>query len=117
MLFEAEVKDVVLRCEYDDNVVEADMRVSIEAVRGPADLKRQASFNYFVAIATLDRKILAREEFRLEVPFPGNRSRVAAVEEISQRIPLKAGEDGTNYIIYVGLALTPKELKYNLDNR
>ncbi len=117
VLFEAEVKEMALRCEYDDNMLEADMRVSIEAVRGPADLERQASFNYFVAIATRDRKILAREEFRLEIPFPGNRTRVALIEEISHRIPLRAGQDGTDFIVYVGLALTSKELRYNLENR
>jgi len=117
VLFEAEVKDVAMRCVYDDNVIEAEMRVSIEAARGPADIGRQASFNYFVAIATRDRKVLAREEFRLEIPFPGNRTRVALVEEISHRIPLKAGQDGEDFIIYVGLALTSKELQYNLDNR
>ncbi len=117
VLFEAEIKDAALVCEYDDNVVEADMRLSIEALRGPADIGRLASFNYFVAIATQDRKILAREEFRLDIPFPGNRTRVALVEELSQSIPLKPGQSGADYIIYVGLALTAKELQYNLDNR
>ena len=117
VLFEAEIKDAALRCEYVDNLIEADMRISIQALRGPADVRRQADFSYFVAIATLDRKILARKEFKLEVPFPGNQSRVAAVEEISQRIPLKAGEAGDSYVIYVGLALTPRELQYNLENR
>ena len=117
MIFEAEIKDAALTCEYDDNVIESEMRVSIEAVRGPANPERLAKFAYFVAIATQDQKVLAREEFPLEVPLPGNQTRVAAVEEISQRIPLKAGEDGNDYVIYVGFALTPEELKYNLENR
>lgn len=117
VLFEAEIKSAALVCEYDDNVVEADMRLSIEAVRGPADIGRLARFSYFVAIATRDRKILARKEFSLEIPFPGNRTRVALVEELSQSIPLKPGQNGADYIIYVGLAMTAKELQYNLDNR
>ena len=117
VLFEAEVKGMATICEYDDNLIEVDMRVSIEAARGPADIGRRANFNYFVAISDRNRKILAREEFRLEVPFPGNRTRVALVEEISHRIPLKVGQDGTDFIIYVGLAMTANELQYNLDNR
>jgi len=117
VLFEAAVMDTALRCEYVGDVIEADMRISIEAARGPADAGRLAKFSYFVAIATLDRQILAREEFAMEVPFPGNQTRIAAVEEVSQRIPLRAGENGDDYVIYVGLALTPRELRYNLQNR
>ena len=117
VVFEAEIKDAALTCEYDENVIESDMRVSIEALRGPANPERIADFAYFVAIATTDQKIVAREEFALEVPLPGNQTRVAVVEEISQRIPLKAGENGNDYVIYIGFALTPEELQYNLDNR
>lgn len=117
VIFEAQIRDAALVCDYDDNVIEADMRVAIEAMRGPANAERIARFAYFVAIATRDKKILARKEFGLEVPFPGNQTRIGAVEEISQRIPLKEAETGNDYVIYVGLALTPGELQYNLENR
>ncbi|MFQ5774464.1 MAG: hypothetical protein ACE5GS_08115 [Kiloniellaceae bacterium] len=117
ILFEATLQGLALRCAYEDGVVEAEMQVGILAVRGPADPDRKASFNYFVAIATRDEKILAREEFDLVIPFPGNRTRVVAVEEIAQRIPLKPGQSGADYVVYVGLALTPEELRYNLRNR
>ena len=117
VIFEARLRDTALICEYDDNVIEADMRVSIEAMRGPANPERLARFAYFVAIATRDREILAREEFPLEIPFPGNQTRIAAIEEISQRIPLKRDETGNDYVIYVGLALRPGELQYNLETR
>ena len=117
VLFEANVHDVVLVCEYDDGVVEADLRIRIVAVDGPANQGREIKLAYFVAIATRDRKIVAREEFELEVPFEGNRKRVVAVDEVSPRIPLRPGQSGADYVIYVGLALTPAELKYNQDNR
>ena len=117
IVFEAQLRNTALICAYEDNVIEADMRVSIEAMRGPANPERMARFAYFVAIATRDREILAREEFPLEIPFPGNQTRIAAIEEISQRIPLKRDEDGNDYVIYVGLALRPGELQYNLENR
>ena len=117
VVFEAQLRNTALICFYKDNVIEADMRVSIEAMRGPANPERLARFAYFVAIATRDKEILAREEFALEVPFPGNQTRIAAIEEISQRIPLKGDETGNDYVIYVGLALRPGELQYNLENR
>jgi hypothetical protein len=116
-LFEARIQDVVLLCGYDDGVVEMDMLVRIEAADGPANRGRKVRLTYFVAIATLDRKIVVREEFELEVPFEGNRTRVVAIDEVSPRIPLLPGQTGADYIIYVGIALTPAELRYNQENR
>jgi hypothetical protein len=40
-----------------------------------------------------------------------------ASEELTQKIPLKAGENGDNYLIYIGLSVTPEELQYNRENR
>ena len=117
VLFEARIQDVALICEYDDNVIEADVRVRILTADGPADSGRVAEFAFFVAIATRDEIITAREEFDITVPFEGNRTRVIAIEEVSPRIPLKPGQSGADYTIYVGLALTPAEFQYNRDNR
>ena len=117
VLFEARVQDVVLVCGYDDGVIKMDMRVWIVAVDGPANRGRKVRLAYFVAIATLDRKIVAREEFELEIPFEGNRTRVVAIDEVSPRITLRPGQTGADYVIYVGLALTPAELRYNQENR
>lgn len=117
VLFEARIAGVALECDYDGNVVDSAMKVAIQAAHGPADLERQARITYFVAIATRDRKVLAREEFDLVIPFEGNRTRMTAIEEVSPRIPLGEGESGADYVIYVGLALTPEELRYNQENR
>ncbi len=117
VLFEARIEDVALVCDYDDGAIEAEMTLRILAVHGPADRARKAGIGYFVAIATLDREILTREEFQLEIPFPGNRTRVVAVEELVPRIPLKPGQSGADFLIFVGLSLTPGELQYNRANR
>lgn len=117
VLFEAQLQDVALVCDTDDGAVEADLRVRIIAIDGPANPNRAARLAYFVAIATRDNRILVREEFDLVVPFEGNRTRVLAVEEVSPRIPLQPGQTGADYIVYVGLALTPAELQYNRENR
>jgi len=117
VLFEAQLQEVTLVCGYDDGVIEADLQVRIVVVDGPANRGRDIELTYFVAIATQDRKIAAREEFVLRIPFEGNRTRVAAVDVVSPRIPLQPGQTGADYVVYVGLALTPAELKYNQDNR
>ncbi len=117
VLFEARFLDATLTCDYDDGVIEMDLAIRIMAADGPANRGGNIRLTYFVAIATLDRKIVAREEFDLEVPFEGNRTRVIAADQVSPRIPLQPGQTGADYLIYVGLALTPAELQYNQENR
>jgi hypothetical protein len=115
--FEAALTGVRLACDYDDGVMEGRLQVTVEALRGPADRERRAGFAYFVAIATADKTVLAREVFELTVPFEGNRTRVAVSDELTPRIPLKPGETARDYRIYLGFALTPEELRYNRRNR
>lgn len=120
VLFEAELRTAeVAFCtlDTDDKILSAAVKLRFFAVRGPADQERQARLRYFVAIATQSRRIIAREEFTLDIPFEGNRTRVAAAEEVEPSIPLRAGQDGDEFIIFVGLALAPNELKYNRNNR
>jgi hypothetical protein len=117
VVYEATFQNAVLSCTYDGDAIDADMQVTIVAARGPANVDRKAALAYFVAVATRDNNVLARKEFDLEIPFPEDKTRIAAVEEISQHIPLKEGQTGADYVIYVGLALTPDELKYNLGKR
>lgn len=116
VLFEAEIQTGQLVCEYDDNVLDVDLQVNVVASRGPANSDRLADIRYFVAIARTDETILARESFDIAIPFPGNRTRVAGLEEIGQVIPLSQGLDGGDYRIYVGLELTREELEYNRAN-
>ena len=54
---------------------------------------------------------------QLAIPFEGNNTRVGVTEEVEPRIPLKRGETGADYRIYVGFSLNPEELQYNLENR
>jgi hypothetical protein len=117
VVFEARIQDYALICEYDEGVIDGKMMLSVLAVRGPANQDQVARVGYFVAVATRDQQVAAREEFNLEIPFEGNRNRVVAVDEVVPRIPLKAGEDGNNYVIYIGLIVTPEELQYNRQNR
>lgn len=117
VLFEAEIRQLQLVCQYDDEVVEASLKIVFQARRGPANRQGRAPVRYFVAIADRNQAILAREEFDLEIPFRGNQTRVAMSEELGPRIPLRSGEGAADYRIYVGFALSPEEMRYNRGRR
>ena len=93
------------------------MTVNLVAFRGPADDDRVAEVAYFVAIADRNKRIVAREEFAVEVPFEGNQTQVLVTDEVEPRIPLRPGETGADYLVYIGLRLSPDELTYNRQNR
>jgi hypothetical protein len=114
--FLAEIDAVITECEFDDDLIEASMMVRLRVGRGPADESRLADITYFVAIAKDDRQILARREFGVDVELPANQSLVEKREEIDQVIPIRPGETGLEYFIFVGFALSPEELEYNRRN-
>lgn len=111
--FEAEIGPMIGSCTYDDDVIDVELQVQMIASRGPADEGRRADFKYFVAVARLDRTVIARAEFDSYIEFPGNQTRAGIVEELAQHIPITPGERGDSYVIYVGFSLTPEELEFN----
>jgi len=115
--YEAALRAPFLSCEYDGDTLDSVVTVNLVVLRGPADDDRLARVAYFVAIADLNKQVVAREEFDVEIPFEGNRTQVVATEEVEQHIPLQPEESGANYRILVGLRLTPDELRYNQENR
>jgi hypothetical protein len=121
VLFQARLANVLSSCAYNDDGkrVDSDLQVVLTADRGPANRDGTAKFKYFVAVTTAGDhpKILNRKEFDVSLKFEGNRSRVATSDEITPSIPLAKGKNGADYRIYVGLALTPEQLKYNRDNQ
>ncbi|MGH6940092.1 hypothetical protein [Hypericibacter sp.] len=116
--FEAQIGDIRSSCVYiveSDNKtrIETTMQVQTVASRGPAMAAKSAQFQYFVAIAKIGTGPLARQAFDVEIALEGNDVRAQSVDELTQTIPLQSGENGDNYAIYVGLVLTPEELKFN----
>ncbi len=118
--FEVELQEPSIACQYDDgaNAIDADLTVRFVTAIGPAEETRQAQFRYFVAIATaVGRRIVARQEFDLSVPFQEGQSRMAVTEGVEPRIPLNPSQDGSEFEVFVGLALSKQELEYNRRNR
>jgi len=122
-LFEARVDQVLpaVNCVYEEaddgkRAIVYDIQVKFLAQRGPKDREGAAKFDYFMAITGPGGQPVARQVFDTEIPFENNATQAITIEELQPRIPLKEGEDGDHYRIYVGFMLNEKELAYNRRN-
>jgi len=122
-LFEAKIDQVLpaANCVYQEDdagkrAIVYDIRVKFLAQRGPKDREGAAKFDYFMAIGGPDGNVIAKQDFDTQVPFENNATQGIVVEELQPRIPLKQGENGDFYQIYVFLEVTEKELAYNRRN-
>ncbi|WP_343560254.1 hypothetical protein [Kiloniella sp. b19] len=117
--FEVEINNFALNCvleeDRDEGIRRLDNRLVIrfEASQGPANAENMAKLNYFVAITDLNDNILQREAFDILIPFQGNDTSVALVDNVFPSIPLKDRETGEDFIIYLGLEVSRAELYYN----
>jgi len=97
--------------------VSVDLQLFFEANRGPANDTGEGKFSYYVAIADRAGKILAKKVFDTSFAFEGNRTRLAAMEELTQEIPLRTDQLGEDFDVFVGFQLTAEQLDYNRGNR
>ena len=91
--------------------------VRLVATRGPAAQVDEGSFVFFVSVVDQEQNILARERFESTFTFQANQRQAAAIEEIEQIIPIRAGLRGIDYEILVGFELTPEQLEFNREER
>jgi hypothetical protein len=121
-LFEAKIDQVLpaVNCIYENNdgkqAIVYDIQVKFLAQRGPKEREGLAKFNYFVGIGGPGGQILTREVFDSEIEFENNATQAIIIEEIQPRIPLKQGENGDYYRIYLGFMLNEREFAYNRKN-
>ena len=121
-LYEAKVDQVLpaVNCIYENNdgkqAIVYDIQVKFLAQRGPKEHEGIVKFNYFVGIGGPGGQILKREVFDSQIVFENNATQAITIEEIQPRIPLKQGENGDYYRIYIGFMLSEKELAYNRKN-
>jgi hypothetical protein len=119
---EAQIADFRGFCDTDieddrSGTVDVDLQLVMVATRGPAAGTRDATIRYFVAIADTEENILAREEFETSITFEGNHNRIGFAEELTQKIPLQAGQLGDAFNVFIGFVLTDSDLTYNLNKR
>jgi hypothetical protein len=97
-------------CRYDRRGVALEIRVQIEARRGPANAAGKGAFQYFAAITDPDGQILAKQIFDTDVEFRGNVTRVAIDDEIAPQIPLADRKLGAAYAVLLGFQLTEEQI-------
>jgi hypothetical protein len=118
--FDLQLTDVALTCtlERDDDArtLETELGVRFIAEKGPANRDGLATGRYFVAVTGPEGEVLSRQSFALELELPGNQTRVAAEQYLSPEIPLAEGAATDAYTVYVGLVLTPEQLRFNRAN-
>jgi len=99
-------------CYLNETSIEVEMSLPIFVQRGPATEDREVKFQYWVAVARIDKTILAREAYETGAELRLDEV-VEIVEEFDQTIPIEPGEPGSNFVIIVGLTLSEDELAYN----
>ena len=118
--FDLQVTDVALTCELErdgeERTVEAEIGMRFTAEKGPANREGLAAGRYFVAVTGPEGDVLSRRSFDLRIGLPGNQTRVAADQYLAPTIPLAEGAPADAYTVYVGLVLTPAQLRYNRSN-
>jgi len=120
VVYEGKVVNTGGMCEYDvDDETGAgnlavELKLTMELSRGPANKDRKADVSYFVGITDLERRVLNKQDFSGVVNFPGNKNRLQWTDEaVFLDIPLKAGQTGKDFLIFVGFGVTPDQLKFN----
>jgi hypothetical protein len=121
-LFEARLVGVQPMCHYIEDSdtkktkIESDILVKLVASRGPKLTDDKVTFNYVVALTGKGGQKLTRQPFDVEMPLTADKPTGQLVDNPTVTIPLKQGENGDFYQIYVFLEVTEKELAYNRRN-
>lgn len=111
--FEGRLEGIEAKCRYDKTGVTVDLKLQVNASRGPSDRSRRVDLDYFVAVMDPEGNIRAKEQFAAPFQFADERGRLTRIEELQQRIPLADRTRGAGYQILAGFQLSPDELTYN----
>jgi hypothetical protein len=95
-------------------MVDAEVQVTMEIVRGPAAASRRMELPYFVAVTDANGRLLDKQEYGLAGEFPPNVDRLTVSgQPVVLNLPVSADRPSSSYRIFVGLALSPAEVEYN----
>jgi len=122
--FEGEISGVQVACDYDlDRTTKAgtlDVMVTpfFTVQKGAANTTGRAPVSYFVAVTDRDKKIINKRTFSVDLVFQGNATQARFADEpVVMTLPIEAGRDGTDYLIYAGFQLTREQMDYNARKR
>ncbi|HEY9078435.1 hypothetical protein [Magnetovibrio sp.] len=124
VLHEEEIAGFAHSCEYDtDETGAGELTVwlspAIVSKRGPANQTGDADFEYIIATTDAQKNILYKGRYPLVLTYTENVPNLMwqRPEPHELVLPLKPGQTGEDYLIYLSLALNRVELEYQRKNR
>ena len=123
--FKAYIVRVLGECDYDEDggEVDAELTVIIDVLRGPANPQGVVAFSYFVAVSEYTEgggatpAVLGREAFTVKAAFEEGKKGLRYKDVLDIKIPRPDDRDVRNYVLFLGIALTPEEMAYNKKGR
>nr|WP_298682089.1 hypothetical protein [uncultured Dongia sp.] len=120
--FEARIARSKSMCVYlidtetGETKIRTELSIEFAASRGPKNPDSTAKFNYWVRVTGPGTSQLSSQTLDVEIPFTAAKVQNALQDQIDVFVPLKKNETGDFYRIYVGIAVSEKELAYNRRN-
>ena len=87
------------------------MDILFKVVRGPRAFKKSVVFEYFIAIPKFYPLPLAKKKFLLKTSFTTSQTIKTLRDSVKISFPIKHIPQIKDYSIFLGLQLTPRELK------
>lgn len=115
--FEARIVDFTGNCKDDEDEFDVQLKVAFVVERGPANAKGEAKFPYFVAIPKFRPRPEGKRSFDVTLKFEGNRTRIVHNESLSLTIPISPRVSTKDHEIYIGMQLSPEQLRFNKSQR
>ncbi len=106
----------VMNTETGATTIRSELSIEFAASRGPKNPDSAAKFNYWVRVVGPGNSQLSSQTLDVEIPFTAAKVQNTIQDQVNILTPLKQGETGDFYRIYIGLAVNEKELDYNRRN-
>jgi len=118
--FEGEITAISGECRYDIDddtgagAIDMRVRAEFEFTRGPANSDSVAAFDYFVVLTDAAGEVISKQVFPFKSEFWTNRTVITDRDApVELTIPVKAGQSGEDFLVFVGFQLSRDELLYN----
>jgi hypothetical protein len=106
----------VIDTETGATTIRSEVSVEFAASRGPKNPDSMAAFNYWIRVTGPGSSQLSSQELDVAIPVTASKVQGTVQDEVNVLVPLKQGENGDFYRIYIGLSVNERELAYNRRN-
>ena len=116
-LFSSQMRGLGVKCDFSRDGVS--IEASFQIVSRLADIKKETlvDITYFVAAVDPDGRILANENFNLNIPFSNKKSEIVQKQIVTPFFPKLLNSDFSGYKLLIGFQLSKSQVNSNLENR